>query len=93
MKKFMFLIGAAAMLFATSCLNGTPSAGTSSASYVGKLTVYDTDDQEVSYTDDEASVTICNQILMWIQKNILVQKYKFSLFFTRDKELKIKTEI
>ena len=41
----------------------------------------------------EASVTICNQILMWIQNNILVQKYKFSLFFIRDKELKIKTEI
>ena len=35
MKKFMFLIGAAAMLFATSCLIGSTPAGTSSASYVG----------------------------------------------------------
>jgi hypothetical protein len=68
MKKFMFLIGAAAMLFATSCLNGSTPAGTSSASYVGKLTVYDTDSQEISYSDDEASVTI------WIP-NIIEPKF------------------
>lgn len=68
MKKLMFLFGAAAMLFATSCLNGNSSAGTSSANYIGKLTVYDTDDNEVSYTDNEASVTI------WIP-NIIEPKF------------------
>ncbi len=70
MKKFIFLIGIAALFFATSCLNGSVNPGQSSATYYGKLTVVDTDTNEVSYTNDKASVSI------WIP-NITEPKFDF----------------
>ena len=70
MKKLMFLLCATVMLFASSCLNGGSSAGTSSATYYGKMTVTDRAPGEVSYTDNEASVTV------WIP-NIIEPKFDF----------------
>ena len=70
MKKLMFLLSAVVMLFASSCLNGSGSAGTSSATYYGKLTVTDNATGEVSYTANEASVTV------WIP-NIIEPKFDF----------------
>lgn len=58
MKKLMFLVCAVAMLCSTSCLKGPTTAGTSSADYYGKLVVTDISSGEVTYTDNEVSVTI-----------------------------------
>ena len=58
MKKFIFLVSAAALLFATSCLNGESSGPSSSARYYGELTVTDTDSGNVSYTDPESQVIV-----------------------------------
>lgn len=70
MKKFIFLAGIAVLFFATSCLNGGGSPGSSSSTYYGKLTVVDTDKNEVSYTNNEAAVSI------WIP-NITEPKFDF----------------
>jgi hypothetical protein len=58
MKKMMFLMGCIAMIFATSCIKGPSSAGTSSTTYHGKIVVTDTASGEVTYTDNDASVTV-----------------------------------
>ena len=69
MKKVLIL-ACSVLLFATSCLNGGGSPGSSSATYYGELTVVDSDTNEVSYTDSKASVSI------WIP-NITEPKFDF----------------
>ena len=69
MKKYLIL-ACGAMLFASSCLSGGGSAGSSSASYGGKLVVKEISTEEVTYSDDKASVTV------WIP-NMIEPKFDF----------------
>ena len=69
MKKFL-IMACGALLFATSCLTGGGSAGSSATTYHGTLKVMDINTGEVTYSDNEASVTV------WIP-NIIEPKFDF----------------
>jgi hypothetical protein len=58
MKKFMLLVSTVVLLFATSCLDGKNTGGSSSAEYYGTLTVTDTESGEVTYFDEESQVIV-----------------------------------
>ena len=58
MKRFMFLMGVVALMFTTSCVKGPAVGGKTSTDYVGKLVVTDVTTGEVTYTDNEAKVTL-----------------------------------
>ena len=58
MKKLMFLIGVVALMFTASCIKGSASGGSSAANYNGKIVVTDATSGEVTYTDNNASVTV-----------------------------------
>ena len=58
MKKLMFLMGVVALMFSTSCIKGPTSGGSSSTTYNGKIVVTDATSGEVTYTDNNASVTV-----------------------------------
>ena len=58
MKKLMFLFGVVSLMFATSCIKGPASGGSSATNYNGKIVVTDIDSGEVTYTDNNASVTV-----------------------------------
>ncbi len=69
MKKYLIL-ACSALFFATSCLIGGGSAGSSSTTYHGTLTVSDIDSGEVSYVDNAASIDV------WIP-NLITPKFDF----------------
>ena len=54
----MFLMGVVALMFTTSCVKGPAVGGKTSTDYVGKLVVTDVTTGEVTYTDNEAKVTL-----------------------------------
>ena len=57
MKKVLIL-ACSAILFATSCLPGGGSPGSSSTDYTGYLTVSDIETEEVTFSNDNAKVTV-----------------------------------
>ena len=69
MKKILIL-ACGALFFATSCLSGGGSAGSSSKTYEGVLTVSDVATGEVTYSNKNASVEV------WIP-NIIEPKFDF----------------
>ena len=69
MKKILIL-ACGALFFATSCLSGGGSAGSSSKTYEGVLTVSDIATGEVTYSNKNASVEV------WIP-NIIEPKIDF----------------
>lgn len=77
MKKFLFVI-CGVLLFATSCLSGGNSAGSSSSSYTGRLTVTDSDSGEVTYSDNQAQVTIWIPNIIEPKFDIVFNGIKFS---------------
>lgn len=86
MKKILIL-ACGVLLFATSCLSGGGSAGTSSTTYYGELKVTDTATGELSYSDNEASVTV------WIPN---IVEPKFDIVFNDvkfDKAMPVKLNI
>ena len=58
MKKVLFFVLTAVLFFATSCLNGGNTGGSSSAEYYGQLTVTDTETGEISYFDEASQVIV-----------------------------------
>ena len=69
MKKLLIL-ACGVLFFATSCLTGGGSAGSSSTTYHGTLKVMDITTEEVTYSNNAASVTV------WIP-NIIEPKFDF----------------
>ena len=57
MKKILIL-ACGVLFFATSCLPGGGSPGSSSANYSGNLTVKEIKSEAVTYSDDNAQVTV-----------------------------------
>lgn len=78
MKKLMFLMGAVALLFTTSCIKGPVVGGKSSTEYVGKLVVADATTGEVTYTDNEAKLTLAIPNVMEPKMDIIFSGVKFA---------------
>ena len=57
MKKILIL-ACGALFFATSCLPGGGSPGSSSADYIGRLTVSEIETEQTTYSDNNAKVTL-----------------------------------
>ena len=72
----MFLV-CGALLFATSCLPGGGSPGTSSADYPGYLIVSDISTEEVSYSDDNAKITVAIPNMLEPKFDIVFNNIKF----------------
>ena len=78
MRKLMFLMGVVALLFTTSCIKGPTVGGKSSTEYVGKLVVADATTGEVTYTDNEAKVTLSIPNVMEPKMDIIFSGVKFA---------------
>ncbi|MBR2027005.1 MAG: hypothetical protein IKA07_07735 [Alistipes sp.] len=78
MRKLMFLMGAVALLFTTSCIKGPVVGGNSSTEYVGKLVVADATTGEVTYTDNEAKLTLAIPNVMEPKMDIIFSGVKFA---------------
>ena len=76
MKKILIL-ACGALLFATSCLPGGGSPGSSSADYPGYLTVSEISTDAVTYTDDNAKVTIAIPNMLEPKFDIVFNNMKF----------------
>ena len=78
MKKLMFLLGVVALVFTTSCIKGPTSGGTSSTTYNGKIVVTDSESDDVTYTDNDASVTVTIPNIIEPKFNITFNGVKFA---------------
>ena len=58
MKNLMFLLGVVSLMFATSCIKGPTSGGSSAWTYKGKLVVTEMGSGDVTYEDKAALVTV-----------------------------------
>ena len=76
MKKVLIL-ACSAILFATSCLPGGGSPGSSSADYMGYLTVSDIETEEVTYSNDNAKVTVAIPNVLEPKFDIIFNNMKF----------------
>ena len=56
--SLMFLIGVVSLMFATSCIKGPASGGSSATNYNGKIVVTEIDSGNTTYTDNKASITV-----------------------------------
>lgn len=76
MKKY-FVLACSAMLFATSCLPGGGSPGSSSADYHGYLTVKEISNEKVTYSDNDAKVTVGIPNMLEPKFDIIFNDIKF----------------
>lgn len=86
MKKILILVGSA-LIFATSCLSGSGSPGSSSADYVGKLTVSEIETETVTYSDANAKVTVEIPNMLESKFDVVFNNMKF------DSDMPIKLDI
>ena len=77
MKK-IFVLACGVVLFATSCLSGGGSAGTSSADYSGRLTVSEIESGKTTYTDDKAVVTVQIPNIIEPKFDVIFNNIKFA---------------
>ncbi|MBR2859852.1 MAG: hypothetical protein IKB90_07220 [Alistipes sp.] len=77
MKK-IFVLACGVVLFATSCLTGGGSAGTSSANYSGYLTVSEIESGKTTYTDDKAVVTVRIPNIIEPKFDVIFNNIKFA---------------
>ena len=78
MKRLMFLMCVVALVFTTSCIKGPSVGGKSSTEYTGKLVVTDLATDEVTYTDNEAKVTLAIPNVMEPKMDIVFNGVKFA---------------
>ena len=76
MKKILIL-ACGVLLFATSCFPGGGSPGSSSNDYPGYLTVSDISTEEVSYSDDNAKITVAIPNMLEPKFDIVFNNIKF----------------
>ena len=74
----MFLMGVVALMFTTSCVKGPAVGGKTSTDYVGKLVVTDITTGEVTYTDNEAKVTLAIPNVTEPKMDIVFNGVKFA---------------
>ena len=77
MKK-IFVLACGVVLFATSCLSGGGSAGTSSADYSGHLTVSEIESGKTTHTDDKAVVTVLIPNIIEPKFDVIFNNIKFA---------------
>ena len=78
MKRLIFLMSIVALLFTTSCMRGPVVGGKSSTEYTGKLVVTDITTGEVTYTDNEAKVTLAIPNVTEPKMDIVFNGVKFA---------------
>ena len=76
MKKILILV-CGALLFATSCLPGGGSPGSSSADYSGRLTVSEISTEQTTYSDEKAKVTVEIPNMLEAKFDIIFNNMKF----------------
>ena len=76
MKKILIL-ACGVLLFATSCFPGGGSPGSSSNDYPGYLTVSDISTEEVSYSNDNAKITVAIPNMLEPKFDIVFNNIKF----------------
>ena len=76
MKKILIL-ACGALFFATSCLPGGGSPGSSSTDYQGSTTVSEISTDAVTYADDNAKVTIAIPNMLEPKFDIIFNNMKF----------------
>ena len=86
MKKVLIL-ACSVLFFATSCLPGGGSPGSSSADYLGYLTVSDIESEEVTYSDDNTKVTVAIPNILKPKFDIVFNNMKF------DSDMPVKLDI
>lgn len=77
MKKTLFLIGVMVSLVLTSCLGPGSTNGTTSATVYGVLTVTETSTGEVTYKDEEASITVAIPNMFVAELDVTYNGIKF----------------
>lgn len=78
MKRLMFLMCVVALVFTTSCIKGPSVGGNTSTEYTGRLVVTDATTGEVTYTDNEAKVTLSIPNVMEPKMDIVFNGVKFA---------------
>ena len=76
MKKILIL-ACGALFFATSCLPGSGSSGSSSTDYQGSTTVSEISTEVVTYTDENAKVTVAIPNMLEPKFDIIFNNMKF----------------
>jgi hypothetical protein len=76
MKKILIL-ACGALFFATSCLSGGGSPGSSSTDYSGSLSVSEISTEAVTYTDNMAKVTVAIPNMLEPKFDIIFNNMKF----------------
>lgn len=77
MKK-IFILACGVVLFATSCLTGGGSAGSSEATYPGKVVVKSISTEEVTYSDKDASITVQIPNMLEPKFDVIFNNIKFA---------------
>ena len=77
MKRFLFLLSGLVLFFATSCLDNIGGDSPSSATFKGEITVIDTQSGEVSYSDNNCSITVTIPNMLEPKLDILFNGVKF----------------
>ena len=78
MKRLMFLMCVVALMFTTSCIKGPVVGGNSTTNHTGKLVVTDLGTGEVTYTDNEAQITLTIPNLVEPKMDIIFNGVKFA---------------
>ena len=78
MKRLIFLMSIVALLFTTSCISGPVVGGKSSTEYTGKVVVADATTGEVTYTDNEAKLTLTIPNVVEPKMDIIFSGVKFA---------------
>lgn len=71
-------MGVVALMFTTSCVKGPVVGGNSTTNYQGKLVVTDLTTGEVTYTDNEAKITLTIPNLVEPKMDIIFNGVKFA---------------
>lgn len=90
MKRFLVLMGVMVMLFTASCIKGPTSGGSSAWTYKGKLVVTDAESGEVTYTDNNASVTVAIPNIIEPKFDITFNGVKFAALMPIKLNLELK---
>ncbi|MBQ5647540.1 MAG: hypothetical protein IIV16_00275 [Alistipes sp.] len=77
MKK-VFVLACSVLFLATSCLDPGGSPGSSEATYPGKVTVKEISTEKVTYSDDDASVTVQIPNMLEPKFDVIFNDIKFA---------------
>ncbi|MBR6655075.1 MAG: hypothetical protein IKL20_00525 [Alistipes sp.] len=77
MKKF-FVLACSALILTTSCLKNSGSPGSSEATYPGKVVVKNISTEEVTYSENDASITVQIPNMLEPKFDVIFNDIKFA---------------